>query len=223
MKIHTVFTTRRDGDVRKKKFPNTIFAQQVHGNRIAAVSKDDRGKIIPAVDGLAYKHDKAVPVHLAVRVADCVPILAYDESAGVIGAAHAGWRGTVGNIAGNLISIMHRLGADPTCIHVSIGPHIGTCCYHVTDDRALAFQKKFGMNQMLMVKESGRWHLNLAVANRLALTRAGVLTRHIHTSDVCTACHSDIYFSYRKDLPRRQAGTKETFGEQMGVIWIGKR
>lgn len=209
MKVHTVFTTRHEGDMRRKKAPDTIYAQQIHGNRVAVVSACDLGKTIAGVDGLVSKDS----VRLSVHSADCVPVLAWEENAGVIGAAHAGWRGTLGNIAGNLMRGMYALGADPKKIRVSIGPHIGVCCYEVPEDRAkkfLPYATRFFNNA---------WYIDLGRANVVQLTDAGILRKNISVSNQCTACHSDRYFSYRKDLP---AG-RQAYGEQIGVIWIGKR
>lgn len=201
MKVHTVFTTRHDGDMRQKKTPDTIYAQQVHGTRVAVVSAGDAGKTIKGADGLVSRD----PVRLAVHAADCVPVLAWEESSGVIGAAHAGWRGTVGNIARNLIRAMRGLGADPKKIHVSIGPHIGMCCYDVPEDRAKKFLPR-------VRRFDGRaWHIDLGCANLLQLTDAGIAAQHIIVSGDCTSCRVDTYFSFRKD-------TKKTYGEQMGVI-----
>jgi len=204
MSIPITFTTRLDGDFRKRKIPLTIFAQQIHGNTVARVSKDDVGTIIRGADGLVYKKEMRAPIFLAVRVADCIPIIAYDSAAQIIGAAHAGWRGTFDTIAQELIIQMCKLGGKIRRIHVSMGPHIGACCYGVDKERAAAFQKKFGTKGH---------YLDLGAINRDILVRMGVISSHILVSDICTSCHNDQYFSYRKD-------TKETFGEQVGMIGI---
>jgi YfiH family protein len=213
MNVTLLFTSRYDGDVRKKKLSDTVLAQQVHRNLIAVASTENIGKTIPAVDGIVYKRVDAHPVHLAVRVADCVPILAWDGYSGIIGAAHAGWRGTIGNIACNLISVMKQLGAQPKCIHVSMGPHIGICCYNIKKERALEFQKQYGVNKKLTIQKNGRWYMDIAAINRVQLVNFGIQVQNIEISPICTSCHSDTYFSYRKD-------TKKTFGEQMGVISV---
>ena len=207
-----VFSTRHDGDVRRKKMDATIFAEQIHGNTIARVTEKDKGKTIPGADGLVYKQNGRISVHLAVRVADCVPIVAWDTDASVIGVAHAGWKGTLGHIAGNLISAMRKEGADPKKIHVSIGPHIGMCCYNVSAARAGTFLKEFGTDKAASFFENA-WHVDIGWANYSELMRAGVLPENINAPIVCTSCQADRYFSYRKD-------TQDTFGEQMGTIWI---
>jgi hypothetical protein len=203
MNVHTVFTTRHDGDVRKNKMTDAIVAEQVHGNAIAVVSLHDVGKVIPHVDGLVSRD----AVRLIVHVADCVPILAYDIHEHVLGAAHAGWRGTYGNIAKNLITAMNTLGAEPKNVRVVLGPHIGVCCYDVPRERA----KKFSQSAVRF--DSRAWYVDLGRVNYLQFLEAGVLHSHISVSRQCTACNNDRYFSYRKD-------TKKTFGEQMGIISV---
>jgi len=205
MKVHTIFTTRHDGDMRKKKFPDTVCCEQVHGNRIAVVRARDAGKTIPGVDGLVSTDS----VRLAVRTADCVPVLAWDERRGVVGAAHAGTRGTRLRIAQNLISKMTKLGAKVQDIRVILGPHVGPCCYTVPEDRA----KKFSAS---VIRYDGtRWFIDIGKENRQQCIEMGIIPKNITLSSECTACNTHKYFSFRKD-------SKKSYGEQMGVIWIGK-
>lgn len=138
-------------------------------------------------------------VFVGVLVADCVPILMVDPKKRIVAAIHAGWRGTLGNIAASAVKI---IGKD---IFVSIGPHIGPCCYTVPKDRADSF------NDTCTYFDGANWHLDLGCANRLQLTEAGVPAAHIDTPVVCTSCQSDIFYSYRKD-------TKEAFGEMLGFV-----
>ena len=206
MNVNVTFTTRRDGDIRKKKTGDTIFAEQVHGNKIAVVSLKDKGKTIADVDGLVSDDH----VRLGVLVADCVPILAYDDYRGVIGAVHAGWKGTLGNIAGNLIATMKREGADPKKIRAFTGPHIGACCYDVPKQRAKHF---LAINRQASSFFEGRWHVDIGLSNYTQLAAAGIEKSNIHAPVFCTSCQVDRYFSYRKD-------TKDSFGEQIGAVWI---
>lgn len=211
MKIQTKFTTRAQGDMRNVSDPDMIFPEQIHGSGVAMVKRSDTGKIIEGVDGLV----SADPVTLGVRVADCVPILAFDEEAGVIGAAHAGWRGTLGNIAGSLIGKMAELGAQAKHIRVILGPHIGMCCYDVPKDRAMKFLSEIGSDDKIASFFENNWHVDIGFANFVQLVTAGILPENITAKVVCTSCQVDTYFSYRKDM-------KSTFGEQLGIIWTQK-
>lgn len=207
--INTVFTTRQDGDMREKNNDALIVPEQIHGNAIGVVDQKDRGTRIPGVDGLV----STSAVRLGVLAADCVPVLAYDEDTNVIGAAHAGWRGTIAHITKNLLASMRSLGADIRRIKVSIGPHIGMCCYWVDEDRARQFSATFGATAASFFEDT--WHVDIGKANYIEAVNAGVSRDHIQAPVYCTSCQNNRYFSYRKD-------TKATYGEQMGIIWISK-
>ena len=119
---------------------DVVSLPQVHGTAVRIVDEADRGMGYqrPA-DGTCDGYVTAAPgVALGVKTADCVPILLADEAAGVIGALHAGWRGTVAGIASVGVEKMIELGADPSRIVAAIGPSIGVCCYAVGDDFAEA-------------------------------------------------------------------------------------
>lgn len=187
---------------------NTDIAvpQQIHGTRIAVVTKKDQGKTIPGVDGLVSKD-----IAIGVSFADCVPILAVDPQAKIIGTAHAGWKGTLGGIACELIAAMEKNGTDAKNIYISIGPHIGMCCYNVKENRATAFQNKFGNDEKIAARIDGEWHLDIGYVNYLELLRSGIAKEHIDAPPSCTSCQVAEFHSFRKD-------SKDTFGVQLGVI-----
>lgn len=220
LKVVHGYSTRSFGDLRWNKnrqkflttlgvaYGNLVMGEQVHGIRIAHVDENEKGKIIPEVDGLISKNSGIL---LGVTFADCVPLLAVDPKAGVIGTAHAGWKGTLAGIARECIDHMKNAGSNVTDIRISIGPHIGMCCYNVYEDRARAFQKQFGINEKITSKVGSDWHLDIGMANYMALLDAGIPQTQIDVSEVCTACHVDSFNSFRRD-------TKESFGVQLGVI-----
>ncbi len=216
------YSKRHDGDMRDAMKQETflrslhlpynlIMPEQVHGTEIVVVSSKDIGKKIPNVDGLVGKLTSDQNFTLGVFVADCVPLLFLDPKKRIIGASHAGWRGTLGKITKNIIDTMKTLGAQQKDILVSIGPHIGMCCYDVSADRAKLFREEFHDEPKVSSLIEGKWHIDLGYANFLTLIDAGVLTNHIDGLPTCTSCQIDTYFSYRKDA-------KETFGEMMGVV-----
>lgn len=214
------FSTREQGDMRRDtkreaflKFlsldaASLVLAQQIHGDRIAVVTRKETGRQIPDVDGLVSADQHVI---LGVRVADCVPLLFVDPKTRIIGAAHAGWRGTVSGIAKGIIHTMKSLGAQPKNIVAFIGPHIGMCCYDVSGERAQLFLKTLHNDPKVASLIEGTWHLDLGYANFLTLIDGGILSSHIDGPPTCTSCQVDTFFSYRKD-------NKKTFGEQMGVI-----
>ena len=147
---------------------------------------------------------------IAVCVADCVPILLHDPVKGVIAALHAGWQGTVGNIAGKGVEAMTGLfGSNPKDILAAIGPSISQCCYEVDAPVRDAF-KKAGAAWDLYARESGekKWQLDLAAANKQQLLDAGLAPGQIECEPLCVCCNQELFFSYRRDGgdTGRQAG-----------------
>ena len=133
---------------------------------------------------------------VAVKTADCIPILLADERHRAVAAVHAGWRGTASRIAAAAVAAMHeRFGTDPRDIHAAIGPGIGECCYEVGPEVAAQFGKE------------GRAHINLAEANRNQLREAGV--EHIYLADLCTMCNVEEFHSFRRD--KEAAGRLHSF------------
>lgn len=181
-----------------------VIPQQVHGNKVIEVSRRQTDQTLGS-DGLVSSDTSLV---LGVLVADCVPLLFFDPKKRVMGVAHAGWRGTLANIASNTVEKMKALGSNPEDITVSIGPHIAACCYDVPKERAMKFQQSFGDD--VIEEEKNQWKIDLGKANVLGLTKVGIKPEHIETSAICTCCNRD-YFSYRRD-------SKETFGEILGVV-----
>ncbi len=204
------FSTRAMGDMKmnsenRKNFlellslseKNVATAKQVHSNKVG-------------VDALVLNQDSIFSA-AAVFFADCVPVLCVDPKNKVIAAVHAGWKGTVGKIAVNSIDAMQKAGAEAENILVSIGPHIGMCCYDVPEERAKLFLDAFDREPKVASIIEGSWHLDLGYTNYLQLMSAGVKPEHIDAPPTCTSCQVNDFFSYRKD-------SKETFGEMMGVI-----
>lgn len=212
------YSTRSLGDMRKiqsrKDFlkhlglenKQLVIPEQVHGSRVVIVTKKDGGTKVVGADGLVTKDPSIV---LGVLAADCVPLLFVDPEKRILGAAHAGWRGTLAGIAQHTVDAMKSLGSLPSDIVVSIGPHIHSCSYSVPEERAMHFRKAFGNDRVTSLQDK-TWFIDLGLANYLTLTRSGIVPTHIENISDCTFCGPE-YFSYRKD-------NKKTFGEMMGVM-----
>jgi YfiH family protein len=124
---------------------------------------------------------------VAVKTADCIPVLIADPRTRSVAAIHAGWRGTAKRIAPkSLAGMAEAFGARPEDVHVAIGPGIGGCCYEVGPEVAEQFGKQ------------GRVTLDLSDLNRRQLIEVGVNPERIYVADLCTACGED-FFSYRRD------------------------
>jgi polyphenol oxidase len=172
---------------------------------------------------------------LGAQTADCVPILLADAKKRAIAAIHAGWRGTLGRIAQKTVGRMQmEFGSKPANLLAAIGPSIGPCCYEVAADFVVKFTAQFpdaaeffdeartgdepNPLQWLNMKPPGHQpppknvHLDLWKANRSQLLAAGLRARNIYSSNLCTACHRDLFFSYRKEGP--------VSGRMMSVIGV---
>jgi polyphenol oxidase len=174
-----------------------ILMRQVHGDRILLLDND--GPLpasLPECDGLITDR---LGVALGVRTADCVPILFADRTRRIIGAAHAGWRGTALGIAARMVeTLAGRFSSRREDLNVLIGPAIGPCCYQVDAPVFAAFSAMPGADHFLHpCAEEGRWMCDLVLANRLQIRDAGVPSGNIHDSGLCTSCRQDLFFSHR--------------------------
>ncbi len=173
-----------------------VFTNQIHSATVLTVGKDDIGKTYDC-DGFVTK-EKGVT--LAVRSADCVPILLCDNKNGVIGAVHAGWRGTVDRIQQNAVKAMCELGAEPELIRVAIGACIHDCCYKVGEDFKNTLYEKLG-RKMTDRYLSEDMYFDLVGLNTELLGEVGV--RDYDVSPDCTCCNSQLYFSHRATNGKR--------------------
>ena len=133
--------------------------------------------------------------------ADCVPLFFYDPVNKVVGLAHSGWKGTVGNIANAMVDKFVELyGSNPSDIVAAIGPSICVDCYEVSQDVALQFMAAYSETEIkyiLYSKDNGKYQLNLHEACKRNLINSGVLEGNISMPDFCTCCNPDILYSHR--------------------------
>jgi len=141
-------------------------------------------------------------VTLFMRFADCVPILLFDPLQKAVGMVHAGWIGTVKGAAWAAVQAMQaHFGSRPFDLLAAIGPSIGPDHYEVGPDVVVQVKQAFGPDAagLLQVRD-GRMHFDLWAANRLLLERAGV--RQVEVAGLCTACHSEDWYSHRREKGR---------------------
>src|SRR5436190_16301242 len=165
--------------------------KHVHGTRVWRVGEPQPDP--PEFDGLVT--DQVGPV-LGAFAADCIPMLFADPRARVIGACHAGWRGTVGGVAARVVERMVELGARPADVRVALGPSIGPCCFEVGPEVVDEFRARFGDLPGLVVRGPHKDHVDLRVATRAVLAGAGVEVMDLDPP--CTRCNPDRFFSYRR-------------------------
>ena len=178
-----------------------VFAVQVHGDTVRAVTSNDcRGDVL-ADSG--YTADALITnephLPLIVFVADCIGILLYDPEGRAVGAVHAGWRGTVQNIVGKAVREMQRrYGCQPENLLAAISPGIGPCCFETGEEVADAVRALPGMDpQPYLDYSRGKCHVDLKGVNRALLLAAGLRAQHIDVSDECTRCSNQKYWSHR--------------------------
>jgi YfiH family protein len=171
-----------------------VSPNQRHTANVRRVGIDDRGSVCPGYDVLVTDRPD-VPVLL--RFADCTPVLIYDPIHRALAVAHSGWRGTVqGSTRAAVEALRREYGSHPSAMVAAIGPSIGPCCYEVGEDVVDAVHTAFtAADGLLPRRASGRHHFDLWAANRRLLAEAGI--HQIATSEVCTACRADEFFSYR--------------------------
>jgi purine-nucleoside/S-methyl-5'-thioadenosine phosphorylase / adenosine deaminase len=211
--IHSalVYRVRRAGRGKLQYLPCGASAHSITGQ--------------PAPQGDALITDEP-GILLPVRTADCVPILLMDPERRVVAAIHAGWKGMLGCIAEKAVGEMRRgFDSRPGAILAAIGPCIRACCYEVGEDLAGAFCGRFTEGERFVLRPpedkpgrdpypppflslappghgsdgAPRPHLDLVAAAQYQLRRAGLLPRHVHLADFCTACQTDLFFSHRKE------------------------
>jgi YfiH family protein len=193
-----------------------VTLRQIHGSDILVINEpnEDYSHFL-SVEGDAVITNQT-DVMIGVCVADCTPILLCDPDKKVIAVVHAGWKGTAARLVTKTVAGMQsEFGCDPATLYAAIGPCIQKCCYEVDEPVRKAFlQSDINWEACSELKSPGKWQLDLAAANRELLQIAGVRGDAIQLSEQCVCCHSEQFFSYRRD--------KEESGRQMGFIMLNK-
>ncbi len=138
-------------------------------------------------------------VTLFMRFADCTPILLHDPKKQIVGIVHSGWLGTVrGAVRAAVSAMQEHYASNPMDILAAIGPAIGPDHYEVGEDVIAQVKEAFGDNaESLLESHDKSTHFNLWKANQLLLAESGV--KQIETAGICTACHTDDWFSHRAE------------------------
>ena len=177
----------------KYEKPSLIHMKQIHSNLVHVVKDEDNFKNTPTCDAL-ITNKKEIP--LMVMVADCSPLLFYDDVQKVIAVAHAGRAGAFTNIVSNVIEkFIKEFHSKPENIVVSIGPSIGSCCYEVGAEINKE-AKTLNLDYAIENRES-RYYLDIRSILHTQLLHNGIKKENIEISKSCNCCESDTYFSYR--------------------------
>lgn len=177
---------------------DVVYVKQVHGRRVLKVTPGSSGGLAEADAIVSIDPARAI----AVRVADCVPILMADSRRRVVAAVHAGWRGTCAGVAGAAVEAIEACGVPPGDLVAALGPSIGPCCYTVDERVRAAFLSATpDAATWFTAADAGKWYLDLWHANVDQLVWTGVPPSAIHVAGLCSKDHPDICFSYRRDGP----------------------
>ncbi|BBI34661.1 peptidoglycan editing factor PgeF [Cohnella abietis] len=190
-------------------------AEQVHSNEVHVVTLEDIGRgranresAIQHTDALITNESNVL---LAMYYADCVPLYFYDPVTDSMGLAHAGWKGTVSEIAVKTVEKMKAVyGVQPQNLLAAIGPSIGGCCYEVDEsvlknvrpllDSFSTSEQTIDASEIIKPQaQSDRALLDLKHLNRHLMIKAGILPSRIEMSSWCTSCRTDLFFSHRKE------------------------
>lgn len=189
-----------------------VTLHQIHSAEAVAVTSPFPDADRPRADALVTDRPGLL---LGILTADCVPVLLADREAGVVGAAHAGWKGAIGGVTDAILAAMERLGADRSRIAAAIGPCIARISYEVDHAFAARFEAADPENERFFTAGRARhqqFDIEAYVTARLAA--AGV--RRIEALGMDTCADEDRFFSYRRATHRGESD----YGRQISVIGV---
>jgi YfiH family protein len=174
---------------------------QVHGRDVlrVKVGADPVSLRAESGDGLVG----ADGVVVGVRTADCVPVLVADPETRSVAALHAGWRGTaLGVVPSGLEALIATSGAPASRLVAAVFPHIGPCCFEVSEDVAqtlAAACPQLTAAEVVQRRPAEKPHVDLAAILRAQLMAAGLPSAQIDVVAGCTRCEAERFFSFRRD------------------------
>ncbi len=198
--VEHFFGTRHEAPGPMRAARLVVSVTQVHGTDVLVV---DRAAAAARSFGGGW--DALVTdqpgVLLTVRTADCVPVLIHDPVNGIVAAVHAGWRGATSGIVPKTLAVMgRRFGSRPASLRLSIGPSVGFCCYEVDEPVLSRLREEYaGWQALVQATGPGTARLNLRGLVRGQALSAGVREEGLSSVGLCTICHPNLFYSYRRD------------------------
>jgi hypothetical protein len=190
-----------------------VTLAQIHSAKVHSVDQGWDVTRHPEGDGMAT----AVPgLMLGIQTADCAPVLFADAEAGVIGAAHAGWKGAFGGVLEAVIAAMEKLGARRTSIAAAIGPSICKDNYEVGGEFRETFLAQDPANAGFFTARDGRFRFGLPAYVLHRLARAGIA--NAADLGLCTYPPENRFFSFRRTTHRGEPD----YGRQISAIVLIK-
>ncbi len=177
----------------KKLKAKTVFiGEQKHTDNFFEIVEHEFNGLVKNNDGFISKFRD---VKFGVFTADCMPIFVVNPKQNVAALLHSGWRGVEQNIVGKCLDFMsHKYSCDLEQTFIAIGPHLKSCCYEVGEE----FKKFFEIEEKMM---NGEKKIFLDMEKNLTkiLLKIGIKPENIFSSNFCTGCNNDLFFSYRFD------------------------
>lgn len=188
-----------------------VYMRQCHGAGVCVVGGHEIGRgaweYTDGLDGCDAVVTDRRGVLLVAQGADCLPVLLYDAEHGAIGAAHAGWKGTVlGVVTRALETMRETFGTRPAEVYALLGPCIGPAAFEVGCEVAEQFRMARMADAVLWHGAEGKAYIDLQGANRLQLEGWGVLRERIFAASLCTYTLWPRFFSARRGDMGRQMG-----------------
>ncbi|TDK64906.1 peptidoglycan editing factor PgeF [Bacillus salipaludis] len=206
--VHVCSNRAKVADLLQFPLKQWVGAEQTHDIVIQKITKADRGKGSDAYEHSFKGTDGFYTIEegilLTLCFADCVPLFFIAPEKHLIGAAHAGWKGTVNEIAATMIMKFKAEGISPDQIFVAIGPSICEKCY-IVDDRVIDFVEKALEDvekKPYNLVNDGQYSLDLRELNKQILIKAGIPNQNILVTGFCSSCDEGEFFSHRRDKGR---------------------
>ncbi len=170
-----------------------VLLNQIHQDRILLLR--DRFRPLPSLLEYDALITDAPDILLGIQTADCIPILVVDQKRKVIAAVHAGRQGTALRIARKVLRKMEEEFDSPLeDLIIALGPSVGPCCYEIDEKVFKSEWEPFSTS-----RGGGRWMVDLAGINIAQMKNEGIKEKQIFQIDLCTSCHHDLFFSYRRE------------------------
>jgi len=193
--------------------PDVATLYQIHSGDAVAIDAPIAADQRPKADGVVTRTPGLV---IGVLTADCAPVLFADPDAGVVGAAHAGWRGAVGGVLEATVKEMEKLGARRNRIIAAIGPAINQVSYEVGPDFEEALAKSCANNVIFLSRKNAheKAHFDLPGFVEMRLKESGIA--EVERQSACTYANESLFFSYRRSQHRSEGD----YGRQISAIVV---
>lgn len=188
-----------------------LSCYQIHSDKVV-VATGDWGDDRPKADAIVTNRPNLI---LGILTADCTPVLFADEKNGVIGAAHAGWKGALYGVLGNTVAEMEKLGAARDHIRAAVGPTIHQASYEVTNPFLTDFEKEEAAYRQFFKEGKDAEHWQFDLPGFVLSVLGGLNLKHVWHTDIDTYSSTD-HFSYRRTTHKNESD----YGRQLSAIML---